>query len=132
MATVYSGWFDTLALVPSRSERKLLIYDLDRLANGGEVSLRGTPGPGAVTPEGTKLYLALEGTHQVAVIDLQMLATQNTNGLSGGINMRSSVRLPRIVTAAFIASCLSPLLTRTGVGAGHLDNAARNQARGVA
>jgi DNA-binding beta-propeller fold protein YncE len=71
MTTVYSGWFDTLALVPSRSERKLLIYDLDQLANGGEVSLQGTPGPGAVTPEGTKLYLALEGTHQVAVIDLQ-------------------------------------------------------------
>ena len=71
MTTVYSGWFDTLALVPSRSERKLLIYDLDQLASGGEVSLRGTPGPGAVTLEGTKLYLALEGTHQVAVIDLQ-------------------------------------------------------------
>ncbi|HMA73588.1 MAG TPA: hypothetical protein VKP67_19200 [Xanthobacteraceae bacterium] len=71
MTTVYSGWFDTLALVPSRSERKLLIYDLDQLANGGEVSLQGIPGPGAVTPEGTKLYLALEGTHQVAVIDLQ-------------------------------------------------------------
>jgi DNA-binding beta-propeller fold protein YncE len=78
MTTVYSGWFDTLALVPSRSERKLLIYDLDQLANGGEVSLGGIPGPGAVTPEGTKLYLALEGTHQVAVIDLQKRQLRKT------------------------------------------------------
>jgi len=69
--TVYSGWFDTLALVPSTSERKLLVYDLEKLAKAGEITLPGGPGPGAVTPEGTKLYLALEGTRQVAVIDLQ-------------------------------------------------------------
>ncbi len=71
MTTVYSGWFDTIALVPSASERKLLVYDLEKPAKAGEITLPGAPGPGAVTPEGTKLYLALEGTRQVAVIDLQ-------------------------------------------------------------
>ncbi len=71
MSTVYSGWFDTLALVPSRDEKKLLVYDLDQLAKAGEIALPGTPAQGAVTPEGAKLYLALEGTRQVAVIDLQ-------------------------------------------------------------
>jgi DNA-binding beta-propeller fold protein YncE len=71
MTTVYSGWFDTLALLPSRAERKLLVYDLDRLTKAGEIPLPALPGPGAVTPEGTKLYLAMEGTKQVAVIDLQ-------------------------------------------------------------
>src|SRR5215470_15883476 len=71
MTTVYSGWFDTLALVPSVTDRKLLIYDLDQLAGAGEIALAGVPGAGAVTPEGTKLYLAVEGTKQVAVVDLQ-------------------------------------------------------------
>ena len=71
MTTVYSGWFDTLALVPSRTERTLLVYDLDQQGRAGDIALPGSPGPGAVTPEGTKLYLAMEGTKQVAVIDLQ-------------------------------------------------------------
>jgi DNA-binding beta-propeller fold protein YncE len=71
MTTVYSGWFDTLALVPSVTDRKLLIYDLDQLAGAGEIALAGVPGAGAVTPEGTKLYLTVEGTKQVAVVDLQ-------------------------------------------------------------
>lgn len=71
MTTVYSGWFDTLALVPSITDRKLLIYDLDQLAAAGEIALPGPPAPGAVTSEGTRLYLAVEGTKQVAVVDLQ-------------------------------------------------------------
>jgi YVTN family beta-propeller protein len=71
MATVYSGWFDTIALVPSSTERKLLVYDLDRLARAPDIPLPGKPGPGAVTPDGAKLYIALEGAKQVAVIDLR-------------------------------------------------------------
>ena len=71
MSTVYSGWFDTLALVPSAAERKLLVYDLDRLSQAADIPLPGTPGPGAVTPDGAKLYLALEDAGKVGVIDLQ-------------------------------------------------------------
>src|SRR5262249_6877865 len=59
MTTVYSGWFDTLALVPSSAERKLLVYDLDRLSRAPDIALPGIPGPGAVTPDGARLYLAL-------------------------------------------------------------------------
>jgi DNA-binding beta-propeller fold protein YncE len=71
MSTVYSGWFDTLALVPSRNDKKLHVYDLEQLAKAGEIALSGVPAQGAVDPEGAKLYLALEGTRQVAVVDLQ-------------------------------------------------------------
>jgi YVTN family beta-propeller protein len=71
MTTVYSGWFDTLALVPSAAERKLLVYDLDRLVRAPDIPLPGVAGPGAVTPDGAKLYLALEDASKVAVIDLQ-------------------------------------------------------------
>jgi DNA-binding beta-propeller fold protein YncE len=71
MATVYSGWFDTLALVPSSTERKLLVYDLDRLSRAPDIPLPGRPGPGAVTQDGARLYLALEDASKIAVIDLQ-------------------------------------------------------------
>jgi len=71
MATVYSGWFDTAALVPSPAERKLLIYDLDRLALAASISLPGRPGLGAVTPDGAKFYLVLEDSGSVAVFDLK-------------------------------------------------------------
>jgi DNA-binding beta-propeller fold protein YncE len=71
MTTVHSGWFDTLALVPSATERKLMVYDLDRLSRAPDITLPGSPGPGAVTQDGAKLYLALEDASKVAVIDLQ-------------------------------------------------------------
>ena len=71
MTTVHSGWFDTLALVPSATERKLMVYDLDRLSRAPDIALPGSPGPGAVTQDGAKLYLALEDASGVAVIDLQ-------------------------------------------------------------
>jgi DNA-binding beta-propeller fold protein YncE len=71
MTTVHSGWFDTLALVPSATERKLMVYDLDRLSRAPDITLPDSPGPGAVTQDGAKLYLALEDVSKVAVIDLQ-------------------------------------------------------------
>jgi DNA-binding beta-propeller fold protein YncE len=78
MTTVHSGWFDTLALVPSATERKLLVYDLDRLSRAPDIALPDNPGPGAVTQDGAKLYLALEDTSKVAVIDLQTRALLRT------------------------------------------------------
>lgn len=71
MTTVHSGWFDTLTLVPSATERKLLVYDLDRLSQAPDIPLPGSPGRGAVTQDGAKLYIALEDASKVAVIDLQ-------------------------------------------------------------
>jgi DNA-binding beta-propeller fold protein YncE len=71
MTTVHSGWFDTLALVPSAGERKLLVYDLDRLSRAADIALPGNPSAGAVTQDGAKLYLALQDAGKVAVVDLQ-------------------------------------------------------------
>ena len=71
MTTVHSGWFDALALVPSATERKLLVYDLDRLSQAPDIPLPGSPGRGAVTQDGARLYIALEDASKVAVIDLQ-------------------------------------------------------------
>lgn len=78
MVTVYSGWFDTLAVLPSAAERKLLVYDLDRLSRAPDIALPGIPGAGAVTPDGAKLYLALHDVGQVVVIDLQRRALLRT------------------------------------------------------
>lgn len=69
LATVYSGWFDSVAFVPSRDRRSVLIYDLWRLAAAGEIALPDNPGPGAVTADGAKLYLPLAEKGAVAVID---------------------------------------------------------------
>ncbi len=71
VAAVYSGWFDTIVLIPGRSDQKLLVYDLDRLSIAAEIALPGRPGLGAVTADGAKFYLALEDAGAVAVVDLK-------------------------------------------------------------
>lgn len=83
MTTVYSGWFDTLALVPSAAERRLLVFDLDRIARAPDILLPGVAGPGAVTPDGSKLYLALEEMNHVAVVDLQSRKLNRMIALAG-------------------------------------------------
>lgn len=67
--TVYTAWFETLALVPSEVDRSLLLYDLDTLRPAGTIGLVAAPGRGAVTPDGRKLYLPLPDAKQVAVFD---------------------------------------------------------------
>jgi len=41
------------------------------LSRAPDITLPDSPGPGAVTQDGAKLYLALEDVSKVAVIDLQ-------------------------------------------------------------
>jgi YVTN family beta-propeller protein len=74
MTGVYTGWVETTAVVISRGEDKALVYDLVAMAKVGEVALPGTPETGVTTPDGTKLYVALSGTGQVAVIDMRRRA----------------------------------------------------------
>ncbi len=69
---VYAAWFDTVAFVPDRRSRRLLIFDLERRKAAGTIALGGRPGPGVVTPNGDKLYLPLENTGTVAVIDTHL------------------------------------------------------------
>lgn len=69
--TVYSGWFDSLALIPSQSGKAVEMIDLWKAAKQPDLSLPAAPLPGAVTSDGAKLYLPLAGEGRVAVIDLR-------------------------------------------------------------
>jgi YVTN family beta-propeller protein len=71
MIGVNTGWFETVAFVLSRSEEKAVILDLERMEPAGELALPGTPETGVVTPDGTRLYVALSSTDRVAVIDVR-------------------------------------------------------------
>jgi len=74
MTGVNTGWFETTAVVLSRGEGKAVMYDLEAMAKVGEITLPGTPETGVTTPDGTRLYVALSDTDQVAVIDLRARA----------------------------------------------------------
>ena len=68
---INTGWFETTAFALSRAERKAVVYDLESMTRAGEIALPGTPETGVTTPDGTKLYVALSDTDQVAVIDVR-------------------------------------------------------------
>jgi len=70
MTGVNTGWFETTAFVISRGNNKIIMLDLVEMKNIGEIKLpKGTPETGVVTPDGKKLYVALSGTSEIAVID---------------------------------------------------------------
>lgn len=74
MTGINTGWFETTAFVISRGEDKLVMLDLVEMAPAGEIAMPGTPETGVVTPDGTKLYVALSGSNQVAVVDIRSRA----------------------------------------------------------
>ena len=69
ITAINPGWFESVAFAISRSENKAIILDLMKLEKAGEIPLASGPGPGVVTHDGKKLYVALSQTNQVAVID---------------------------------------------------------------
>jgi YVTN family beta-propeller protein len=71
MTGVNTGWFETVAFVISRGEDKLVVLDLEEMKAAGEIPLPGTPETGVTTPDGSKLYVALSGSDEVAVIDVR-------------------------------------------------------------
>jgi len=71
MTGVNTGWFETIAFVISRGDDKLMMIDLTTMTSAGEIDLPGTPETGVVTPDGNKLYVALSGADEVAVIDIR-------------------------------------------------------------
>ncbi len=73
MTGVNSGWFETVAFVISRGEGRLYVLDLVNMKNAGTIELGqdSTPETGVVNPQGTRLYVALSGTDEVAVIDIR-------------------------------------------------------------
>jgi YVTN family beta-propeller protein len=69
MTGINSAWLDTTAFVVSRGENKALVIDLTTMQSAGEIALPGTPETAVTTPDGTKVYVALSESNQVAVID---------------------------------------------------------------
>jgi len=68
---VNTGWFETTAFLVSRGEDKLVVLDLVEMERTGEIPLASSPETGVVTPDGKKLYVALSGSDEVAVIDVR-------------------------------------------------------------
>ncbi len=69
MTGINSDSSGSTAFVISRGENKLVVLDLVEMRTAGEISLPSVPETGVVTPDGKKLYVALSGSNQVAVID---------------------------------------------------------------
>ncbi len=69
VSAINTGWFESVAFVISAAEDKAVVLDLIELEKAGEIALPSRPGPGVVTADGTKMYVALSGSNQVAVID---------------------------------------------------------------
>lgn len=69
ITAIDTGWFESVAFAISQSENKAVVLDLMGLKKVGDIPLLSKPGPGVVTPDGKKLYVALRGSNRVAVID---------------------------------------------------------------
>ena len=82
MTGVNTGWFETTAFVISRGDDKLVVLDLMTMTRVGEIDLPSSPETGVTTPDGTKLYIALSGSDEVAVIDVR---SQEVVGRIGGV-----------------------------------------------
>lgn len=71
MSGVYSGWFDTVAFIPSTKTKALVVIDQQGQERGDDIAVGGVAGRGTVTPDGRKLYLPLTDGRNVAVIDAE-------------------------------------------------------------
>lgn len=91
LATAYTGWFDSVAVLPSPSQHKLMLIDLWRQSRLKDIDLPAAPLAGAVSADGAKLYLPLDGKAKLAIIDLR------------NRKLDSILTLPHPVKAAFLA-----------------------------
>jgi len=68
---INTGFFETVGFVNSASENKAVVLDLMTKKRIGEIPLDSRPGPGVVTADGLRYYVALSGTDSLAVIDIE-------------------------------------------------------------
>jgi YVTN family beta-propeller protein len=68
---INTGMFDSVASALSRTDSRAVVLDLDERRAAGEVTLPSRPETGIIADEGRKLYVALSGSDQVAVIDMR-------------------------------------------------------------
>lgn len=69
VTAINTGWFESAAFVMSHSQKRVVVLDLMKFRTLDDIGLPGSPGAGVVTSNGQKLYVSLEDTDQVAVID---------------------------------------------------------------
>ncbi len=81
ITALYSAWFDTVAVAPAG--RKAVIFDLEGAKKIAEIDLDSAAGPGAMTPDGRKLFLPLEDAGEVAIIDAQIKKLKATIAVGG-------------------------------------------------
>ncbi|MDP1667780.1 YncE family protein [Phaeovulum sp.] len=70
ITSIATGFFETLAYVVSRDEKKAVVIDLETLTVAGEVALEGVPGQAIADVDGKKLYVPLAGVGKLALIDV--------------------------------------------------------------
>lgn len=80
---VYSGWFDTVAFLPSAVRNSVVVVDQQGRFRGDDIVLSAVPGRGTVTPDGRKLYLPLPDGNKVAVIDAERRELQGYVPVAG-------------------------------------------------
>ena len=83
MDAVYPAWLDSVAFVPSRTQRRLFVYDLDRPALTDQIQLAGVPVRGSVTADSQKLYLPLVGARRLLVLDARTRGVAKVITLEG-------------------------------------------------
>lgn len=83
VAAINTGWFESLAFVTSRSEKRVTVLDLMGFKQLADIELPGTPGAGIVNSSGQKLFVSLADTDQLAVIDTQRHALASVIGGAG-------------------------------------------------
>ena len=71
---INTGMFDSVAFALSRDPSQALVLNLDHGHADGQIALPSQPETAISADAGRKLYVALSGSHQVAVIDMQKRA----------------------------------------------------------
>ena len=71
VAAISTGWFESLAFVTSRTDKRVAVLDLMGLKKLPDIELPAAGGPGVVNSSGQKLFVTLADTDQLAIIDTQ-------------------------------------------------------------
>ena len=70
MTGVNTGWFESMAFIIGRGSDEIIMIDLATMRRIGIIAIPGgSPETGVTSADGSKLYVALSGTNEVAVID---------------------------------------------------------------
>ena len=69
MEAILPAWFDTTGFVLSKSDKALLVIDLDKRQMALPIALPGTPEAAVSSPDGSEVIVALSEPGGIAVVD---------------------------------------------------------------